>query len=178
MNPQSRRWARYVARHMHNKLCWDTSREETRSKTREDLKGNCSTKFRLDSHDSGQDSMTGVVNREMNFRFRKTRECLDQVSTESTGSQSTMVLIAYGSLYSFSHQWLYSPLLGPGLFFSFVIYFTQTVGLLGRVISPSQGCYLHTGQHKQNKRTHRQPCIEWDSNPRSQRLSERRQFMP
>jgi hypothetical protein len=23
-------------------------------------------------------------------------------------------------LHSFSHQWLYSPLLGPGLFFSFV----------------------------------------------------------
>jgi hypothetical protein len=30
----------------------------------------------------------------------------------------------------------------------------------------------------QNKRTHRQPCLEWDSNPRSQRPSERRQFMP
>jgi hypothetical protein len=41
------------------------------------------------------------------------------------------------------HQWLYSPLLGPGLFFSFVIFFTETVGLLGRVISPSQGRYLH-----------------------------------
>jgi hypothetical protein len=44
----------------------------------------------------------------------------------------------------FSHQWLYSLLLGPGLFFSFVIFFTQTVGLLRRVISPSQGRYLHT----------------------------------
>jgi hypothetical protein len=49
---------------------------------------------------------------------------------------------------SFIHQWLYSPLLGPGLFFSFVIFFVQTVRLLGRGISPSQGCYLHTGQHK------------------------------
>jgi hypothetical protein len=47
----------------------------------------------------------------------------------------------------FIHEWLYSPLLGPGLFCS-VIFFTQTVGLLGRVISPSQGRYLHTGQHK------------------------------
>jgi hypothetical protein len=56
-------------------------------------------------------------------------------------------------IHSFIHQWLYSPLLGPGLFFSFVIFFTQTVGLLGRVISTSQGRYLHTGQHKQNKRT-------------------------
>jgi hypothetical protein len=40
-------------------------------------------------------------------------------------------------------------LLGLGPFFSFVIFFTQTVGLLGRAISPSQGRYLHTGQHKQ-----------------------------
>jgi hypothetical protein len=37
-------------------------------------------------------------------------------------------------------------------FFSFFIY-TQTVGHLGREISPSQGRYLHTEQHKQNKRT-------------------------
>jgi hypothetical protein len=58
---------------------------------------------------------------------------------------------------SFIHQWFYSPLLGPGLLFSFVFFFTQTVGLLGRVISPSQGRYLHTGQHK-----HRHPCVEWD----------------
>jgi hypothetical protein len=27
-------------------------------------------------------------------------------------------------------------------------HFSQTVGLLGRVISPSQGCYINTGQHK------------------------------
>jgi hypothetical protein len=53
----------------------------------------------------------------------------------------------------FIHQWLYSPLLGPGLF-SFVIFFTQTVGLLGRVISPSQGRYLHTGQHKHRVNAH------------------------
>jgi hypothetical protein len=51
-------------------------------------------------------------------------------------------------------------------------------GLLGRVINPSQGRYLHTGQQKQNKRTHKHPCLEWDSNPRSQRSRERRQFMP
>jgi hypothetical protein len=31
-------------------------------------------------------------------------------------------------------------------------HFSQTVGLLGRVISPSQGRYLNRGQHKQNKR--------------------------
>jgi hypothetical protein len=37
-------------------------------------------------------------------------------------------------------------------FFSFLIYI-QTVGLLGRGISLSEGRYLHTGQHKQNKNT-------------------------
>jgi hypothetical protein len=50
--------------------------------------------------------------------------------------------------HSFIHQWLYSPLLGRGLFFSFVLFFTQSVGFLGRVISSSQGRYLHTGHHK------------------------------
>jgi hypothetical protein len=68
--------------------------------------------------------------------------------------------------------------LGPGLFFSFVIFFTQMVGLLGWVISQSQGHYLNTGQHKQNKPIHRHLCLEWDSNPQSQNSSERRQFMP
>jgi hypothetical protein len=49
----------------------------------------------------------------------------------------------------FFFQWLLQPLQGPGLFFSSVtIFFTQTVGLLGRVISPSQGRYLYTGKHK------------------------------
>jgi hypothetical protein len=32
--------------------------------------------------------------------------------------------------------------------FQFLYSYTQTVGLLGRGISPSQGRYLHAGQHK------------------------------
>jgi hypothetical protein len=39
-----------------------------------------------------------------------------------------------------------------GRLFSFLIYI-QSVGLLGRVSSPSQGRYLHKEQHKLNKRT-------------------------
>jgi hypothetical protein len=35
----------------------------------------------------------------------------------------------------------------------------QSVGLLGRVIRPSQGLYLYIGQHKQNKRTHTQTSM-------------------
>jgi hypothetical protein len=60
------------------------------------------------------------------------------------------------------------------LFFNFVILFIQTVGLLGRGISR----YLHTEQHKHRINIHRHPCLEWDSNPRSQRSRGRRQFMP
>jgi hypothetical protein len=97
--------------------------------------------------------------------------------------QTSFILISlshiiFPLLPKFIHQWLYSPLLYPDLFFSSAILFTQTVGLLGGVISPSQGRYLHTGQCKQVINAHRHPCIEWDSNPRSQRPSERRRFMP
>jgi hypothetical protein len=49
------------------------------------------------------------------------------------------------------------------------------VGLLGRVISPSQGRYL---TQTQNKHTHKHPYLEWDSNSRPQRPSKRGQFMP
>jgi hypothetical protein len=55
----------------------------------------------------------------------------------------------------------------------------QTVGLLERVISSPQGLYLNTGQHKHRINTYtKHPCPEWDSSPRSQCPSERRQFMP
>jgi hypothetical protein len=65
-----------------------------------------------------------------------------------------------------------SSLLGPGLLFSFVIFFTQTVGLLGRVISPCQGRYLHTAQHNHRINAHTYPCLEWGPNSCSHRSSE------
>jgi hypothetical protein len=40
----------------------------------------------------------------------------------------------------------------------------HSLGLLGRVISPSPGRYLTQTQNK-----HRHPCLEGDSNPRSKR---------
>jgi hypothetical protein len=46
-------------------------------------------------------------------------------------------------------------------FFSFLTY-TQSVGLLGQGISPSQGRYLHTEQHKHRVNAHIHPCLEWD----------------
>jgi hypothetical protein len=42
----------------------------------------------------------------------------------------------------FIRQCLYSALLDPGLFFCFVIIFTQSAVLRGRGISPSQGHYI------------------------------------
>jgi hypothetical protein len=47
------------------------------------------------------------------------------------------------------------PFLGPWPHISVSkSFFTHTVGLLGRVISPSQGLYLYTGEHKHRK-THK-----------------------
>jgi hypothetical protein len=68
----------------------------------------------------------------------------------TTISLCTTGTLCYSFIHSFIHSSmaLYSPLLGPGLFFSFVIIFTQMVELLGPVISPSQGRYLNTGRHK------------------------------
>jgi hypothetical protein len=78
-------------------------------------------------------------------------------------------------VHSFIYQWLYSPLLRPGLFFSFVMLFTQTVGLLGRGISPdSRPLSTERTTQTQNIRTHIHPCLELDSNPRSQYSSQRR----
>jgi hypothetical protein len=45
-------------------------------------------------------------------------------------------------------------------------------------ISPSEGRYLHTGQHKNKINAHIHPCLKWDWNQRSQCSSGRRQFMP
>jgi hypothetical protein len=61
--------------------------------------------------------------------------------------------------------------------FSVSCTFTQSVELLGRVISPPQGRCLHTWQHKHRINAHRHPCLEWDSNPRSQCLSGRKSFL-
>jgi hypothetical protein len=72
---------------------------------------------------------------------------------------------------------------GPWPLIQFRNHLSKTVGPLRRVISSSQGLYLNTRQHKHriNAHTHthtKHSCLEWDSNPRSQRSSERRHFMP
>jgi hypothetical protein len=55
--------------------------------------------------------------------------------------------------------------------------YTQSSGLLGRGISPSQGNYLYT-EHHRHKINETIPCLQWNSNPPFQRSSERRRFMP
>jgi hypothetical protein len=51
----------------------------------------------------------------------------------------------------------------------------QLLGLLRQWISPAQGLYLHrTTQHRKTP-TH--PCLEWDSDPRSQCSCGRRQYV-
>jgi hypothetical protein len=58
------------------------------------------------------------------------------------------IIIRYTYTLVFIFQRFFQPIQGPGLLFGYIITFTETVGLLGRVISQSQGRYLHTGQHK------------------------------
>jgi hypothetical protein len=53
----------------------------------------------------------------------------------------------------------------------------QSVRLLGRG-SARRKAATYTGQHKHKINADKYPCLEWDSNPGSQRSSERRHFMP
>jgi hypothetical protein len=71
------------------------------------------------------------------------------------------------------------PYWGTGLITQFID-LSQSVGLLGRAISSSQGLYLNTGQHKyRNTRTYiKHPCPRRDSNPESRLPSDWRLFMP
>jgi hypothetical protein len=57
---------------------------------------------------------------------------------------------------------------------------SQAAGLLGRVISSSQGLSINTGQYKYRKtRTHiKHPCPMRDSNQQSRPPSDRKLFMP
>jgi hypothetical protein len=74
--------------------------------------------------------------------------------------------------------WLYSPLLGLGRFFSYFIPYTVGIIPWTRDQPVARPLPTHRTTQTQNKRTqYRHPCLEWDSNPRSQRSSERRQFM-
>jgi hypothetical protein len=55
------------------------------------------------------------------------------------------------NLPSFIHQWLYNPFLRPRILLQFHNRFKQLVGLLWRVIGPSQGRCLHRTTQTQKK---------------------------
>jgi hypothetical protein len=68
------------------------------------------------------------------------------------------------------------PFVGAGRFFSFVIFYTYDR-------TPSTGDQyvwrpLPAHRTAQRINAHRHPCLKWVSNPRSQCLNGRRQFMP
>jgi hypothetical protein len=65
----------------------------------------------------------------------------DMSSKMLISEAKTLILSIYGSTALY---WILTA-------FSVSSSFTQSVGLLGRGISPSRGRYLHTGQHKHNK---------------------------
>jgi hypothetical protein len=77
------------------------------------------------------------------WKVSKVNECL-------------IYLSIYLSVYLSIHLSIYgsTALVDLGRFFSFFIY-TQLLWLLGRGISPSQGRYLHTEQHKKENK-----CIQ------------------
>jgi hypothetical protein len=72
--------------------------------------------------------------------------------------------------------WLYR-LLDFGQFFSFLILYTDARTPWTRDQPVARPLPTHRSTQTQNKHTHRQPCFEWDSNPRSKCLSGRRQLM-
>jgi hypothetical protein len=73
----------------------------------------------------------------------------------------------YLSIYLPVCLWLCSPSLDLGRFFSFLTLYTvgKTPWTGDQPVARSLPTYRTT--QTQNKRTHRYPCLEWDSNPRS-----------
>jgi hypothetical protein len=72
----------------------------------------------------------------------------------TTWHHSTDDATLRGYLLTFCFHWLYSPLVPWPLIFSVSWSFLQTVGLLGRVISSSQGLYPNAEQHKHRINTY------------------------
>jgi hypothetical protein len=68
--------------------------------------------------------------------------------------------LSTGITYSLIHQWLYSPLLGPGLFFSLLIIITNGGMTPWAGDQPvARPLPTHRTTQTQNKRTHRHPCL-------------------
>jgi hypothetical protein len=95
------------------------------------------------------------------FENRKLRRVFGPNRDEVTGGRRKLHDEELHHLYSppnmrlfFLFNWRYSPIMGPSppRIFWFPNLFRHMVGLLGRVISPSQGLYLYrTTQHRKTR---------------------------
>jgi hypothetical protein len=91
---------------------------------------------------------------------------LDLSHSGNNGDKRSFIyLFIYSFIHSFIRQCLYSPLLGPDLFFSFVIFFTDSRTPWTSDKHVARPLPTHSITQTQNKRTHRHPCLDWDSNP-------------
>jgi hypothetical protein len=74
----------------------------------------------------------------------------------------------------------FQPIQDPGLLFNSVIIFSQAVGLLGQVISSSQGFYVNTGQqkHRINAYTHQTSMLWVGFEPTIPAFERAKEFMP
>jgi hypothetical protein len=79
---------------------------------------------------------------------------------------------------SFINHWLYGPFFWPPAYFFSVVMLYIVGRLLGRVIIPSQGRYLHAGHHKHRINADRYPFLELDPNRGLLYSRGRKQFMP
>jgi hypothetical protein len=83
------------------------------------------------------------------------------------------------SVHVFHSSMVVEPFVGPWPLFHFRNLFYTDSRIPWTNDQPvARPLPTHRTTQTQNKRTHRHPCLEWDSNPRSKRWSERRQFMP
>jgi hypothetical protein len=69
------------------------------------------------------------------------------------------------SLFFIHSSMALQPFVGPWRLLQFRNFFTQTVELLGRGISPPQGRYLHSEQHTHRINAHRYPCLWMEFEP-------------
>jgi hypothetical protein len=124
-----------------------------------------------------------VLKRTLGELYALNREYL--ISNKFLKFRKVTTFLTYSSArIFFPPLWLYRPIqtLAASMKLSVSLQLLdlgQSVGLLGRVISSSQGLYLYTNTEKRTHNTNtKHPCPEWDSNSRSRRPRERRQFMP